>query len=119
MRHIEVGHLYIQSLVKSKQVIIGKIEGTQNPADILTKCLATGELMKNGTERIGLVDLTETGLDKHVSKVNMRSVGAKAENLKPWKAHTGSKFTIRQCATGLKRNGSSKGNTLDGQGNAG
>ena len=113
MRHIEVGHLYIQSLVKSKQVIIGKIEGTQNPADILTKHLATGELVKVGTERIGLVDLTETGLDKHVSKVNMRTIGSIAENLKPWKPHTGSKLTIRQYAAGVKRNGTSEGNTLD------
>ena len=113
MRHIEVGHLYIQSLVKSKQVIVGKIEGTQNPADILTKHLATGEMVKVGTERIGLVDLTETGLDKHVSKVNMRTIGSIAENLKPWKPHTGSKLTIRQHAAGVKRNGTSEGNTLD------
>ena len=119
MRHIEVGHLYIQSLVKSKQVIIGKIEGTQNPADILTKYLATGEQMRTGTERIGLVDLNETGLEKHVSKVNMKTIGAIAENLKPWKPHAGSKLTIRQFATGLKRNGSIKGNTLDWTRNAG
>ena len=75
--------------------------------------------MRTGTERIGLVDLNETGLEKHVSKVNMKTIGAIAENLKPWKPHAGSKLTIRQFATGLKRNGSIKGNTLDWTRNAG
>ena len=53
MRHIAVG---LQELVKTRQVIIGKIDGTKNPADILTKHLATGELVRNGCELIGLVD---------------------------------------------------------------
>lgn len=118
-RHVEVGHLYIQSLVKSKQVIIGKIEGAQNPADILTKHLSTGEQVRNGAERIGLVDLTEMGLNKHVSKVNMRSIGAVTENIKPWKPHVGSRLTIRQFAAGTKQNGNPKGNALDRKGNAG
>ena len=68
--------------------------------------------MKTGTERIGLVDLNEAGLEKHSSKVNMRTVGAIAENLKPWKPHTGSRLTIRQFATGLRRNGCIEGNDL-------
>ena len=33
MRHIEIAHLVIQDLVKTKKVIIGKIDGSENPAD--------------------------------------------------------------------------------------
>ena len=112
MRHIAVGHLYIQELVKAKQVIIGKIDGTKNPADILTKHLATGELVRNGCELIGLVDLTEDGLDKHVSKTNMRTIGSVNENEnKRWKPQTGSKLSVRQHASGVKRNGNLGGHT--------
>ena len=112
MRHIAVGHLYIQELVKTKQVIIGKIDGTKNPADILTKHLATGELVRNGCELIGLVDLTEDGLDKHVSKTNMRTIGSVNENEnKRWKPQTGSKLSVRQHASGVKRNGNLGGHT--------
>ena len=37
MRHIGVSHLYIQELVKTKQVITGKVDGKENTLDILTK----------------------------------------------------------------------------------
>ena len=100
MRHIEIAHLVIQDLVKNKKVIIGKIEGTENPADILTKYLKTGDEMKRGTERVGLVDLTERGLDNHVSKMSMKSVGAVANN-KPWKPQHSSSLSIRQYHSAL------------------
>jgi hypothetical protein len=36
MRHVAVGHTCLQELVQTKQVIIGKIDGKQNPANTLT-----------------------------------------------------------------------------------
>ena len=41
MRHIAVSHLFIQELVKTKQVIIGKVKGEKNPSDVMTKHLET------------------------------------------------------------------------------
>ena len=39
-RHIQVQYLWIQSAVKSKELSICKVPGVENPADLLTKCLA-------------------------------------------------------------------------------
>jgi len=36
MKHFAVGHTCLQELVQTKQVIIGKIDGKQNPANTLT-----------------------------------------------------------------------------------
>jgi hypothetical protein len=37
VRHLAVRHLWLQGLVKSKDVVIVKVPGSQNPADVLTK----------------------------------------------------------------------------------
>ena len=79
MRHIGVSHLYIQELVKTKQVIIGKVDGKENTLDILTKHLATAEQLKTGCHRLGLVDLSQESLDEHISKVNMKTIGAETK----------------------------------------
>ena len=116
MRHIDIGHLVIQDLVKTRKVIIGKIDGTTNPADILTKYLKTGEEMKTSATRVGLVDLSERGLDIHVTKVGMKSVGAVASNngssKKPWQPQTSSSLSIRQFHSALLR--SKRDNTQHG-----
>ena len=56
MRHIAVSHLFIQELVKTKQVIIGKVKGEKNPSDVMTKHLPTGEAMKRAIEMLGMID---------------------------------------------------------------
>ena len=33
MRHVDIGHLYVQELVETKQAIVGKVDGKQ---DLLT-----------------------------------------------------------------------------------
>ena len=37
MRHVEVGHLWIQQAVRTKQITVKKVLGTDNIADLLTK----------------------------------------------------------------------------------
>ncbi|CAE7502814.1 RE1 [Symbiodinium sp. CCMP2456] len=76
MRHVDLGHLYIQELVKEKRVIVQKIKGTENPSNALTKHLATGAETEEARGMLGLVTLDKQGLDKHVSKNTMQSVGA-------------------------------------------
>ena len=90
--------------MKTKQVIVGKVDGKQNPADILTKYLDTGEEVRNGVELLGMVDLTQEGLDRNVGKAHMKKVGSvfsKENNYKrKWQPHQGSRINIRQhhCA---------------------
>ena len=98
MRHVSVGHLYVQEMVTSKQVIINKISGTHNPVEILTKFLKTGNEMMEGAERLGLVNLTKEGLEKHISKLNMTSVGAvdKTPCSKKWKPQQVCSLSVRQ-----------------------
>ena len=45
MKHIEVQHLWLQSVVKNGKVIVQKIDTKYNPADIGTKAL-DGERIK-------------------------------------------------------------------------
>ncbi|CAL1126527.1 unnamed protein product [Cladocopium goreaui] len=87
-------------------------EGIDIREGIPMHCYCDSELVRNGCELIGLVDLTEDGLDKHVSKTNMRTIGSVNENEnKRWKPQTGSKLSVRQHASGVKRNGNLGGHT--------
>ncbi|CAE7247114.1 RE1, partial [Symbiodinium natans] len=64
MRYISLAHLYIQELVKTKQVIIRKVKGVANPADCLTKHLKTGEEVRQACELTGMVQLSKAGMDE-------------------------------------------------------
>ena len=44
MRHVDTKHLWLQRMVKDKNLVLKKIAGTSNPADILTKYHSIGEL---------------------------------------------------------------------------
>ena len=37
VRHVHVRELWLQDAVRKQRVAIGKIEGTKNPADVVTK----------------------------------------------------------------------------------
>ena len=113
MRHIAVSHLFIQELVKTKQVIIGKVKGEKNPSDVMTRHLPTGEAMKRAIDMLGMIDLTQEGLDKHVTKHKMTAIGAinnetqegsnnKNKKFKPWQPYTSS-VTIRQYLSALNQ----------------
>ena len=39
MRHVRLGHLWIQQKVEDKEVDVRKVAGASNPADLLTKIL--------------------------------------------------------------------------------
>jgi len=101
MRHVDIGHLYVQELVETKQVIAGKVDGKQ---DLLTcgqnTWLDTGEEVRSGLELLGMVDLTQEGLDRNVGKAHMNKVGSvfeKENNYKrKWQPHKGSRINIRQ-----------------------
>ena len=125
MRHVAVSHLYVQELVKTKQVIVGKVRGDKNPSDILTKHLSTGDQVRSGREMIGMVDLTQEGLDRHVTKASMRTVGSVNENAdtdtrpKKWQPQQASLLSIRQLHSGLNRQRPRRVAPLQGESSAG
>ena len=46
VKHLDVTDLWIQQKDRSKSIILQKIPGEHNPADILTKCIDRGLLEK-------------------------------------------------------------------------
>lgn len=53
MRHLEVKDLWIQGLVKDRRIVLEKVRGDQNPADVLTKYLDRDAIGK-GLSRVGV-----------------------------------------------------------------
>ncbi|CAE7333376.1 RE1 [Symbiodinium microadriaticum] len=102
MRHIDLGHLYIQELVREKRVIVQKIKGTENPSNALTKHLATGAEAEEAREMLGLVTLDKQGLDKHVSKNTMQSVGALA-SWKKWQPQQCTRLSTKQLVSAVAK----------------
>ena len=46
LRHLEVGYLWLQAAVANKRLQLRKVLGTENPAELLTKHLATADMWK-------------------------------------------------------------------------
>ena len=47
VRHIEVGYLWLQSLVSDRRLKVQKIEGDENPADLSTKHFKAEDMNKH------------------------------------------------------------------------
>ena len=47
MRHVKVGHLWIQQAVRTGRIILKKVLGTENIADLMTKYLDFGTIAKH------------------------------------------------------------------------
>ena len=50
LRHVEVGHLWIQEAVKNKRLRVKKVLGTENAADLMTKYLDKATIDKHMTK---------------------------------------------------------------------
>ena len=74
---------------------------------------------------IGMVDLTQEGLDRHVTKASMRTVGSVNENAdtdtrpKKWQPQQASLLSIRQLHSGLNRQRPRRVAPLQGESSAG
>ena len=44
LRHVKIGHLWVQELAESDEVRFCKVKGTQNPADLMTKHLSAAKV---------------------------------------------------------------------------
>ena len=47
IRQIEVGELWIQDVVRNKVLTVNKVNGDDNPADILTKLIGQGNVQQH------------------------------------------------------------------------
>ena len=47
MRHIETRALWLQEAVNRKEVLLKKVPGEENPADLMTKYLPAGEILRH------------------------------------------------------------------------
>ena len=54
MRHLEVRYLWLQGAVKQGRLVMVKIKGTENPADIATKP-KSADVIKEQVQRSGVV----------------------------------------------------------------
>lgn len=43
LRHVRIGHLWVQELAEAEAVAFRKVRGTENPADLMTKYLPVGK----------------------------------------------------------------------------
>ena len=60
MRHIEVRDLWLQEEVRKGAVIVKKVAGLENPADLMTKFLGRSEVVDR-LHRMGIVWKTKDG----------------------------------------------------------
>ena len=47
LRHLEVGYLWLQTAVANKRLLVRKVNGAENPADLFTKYLSTADMWKH------------------------------------------------------------------------
>ena len=73
LRHVHVSHLYIQELVRNKEIFVRKIAGTANPSNVLTKHVSTGHEMSKAIEMLGIIDLSEAGMQQKVAQTQQWS----------------------------------------------
>ena len=56
LRHVRVGHLWVQERAQAGELLYKKVRGEQNPADLLTKPVPAGKVTQFSTE-LGQVKL--------------------------------------------------------------
>ena len=47
LRHLEIGYLWLQAAVAKKRLQVRKVNGAENPADLLTKYLTSADMWKH------------------------------------------------------------------------
>ena len=69
LRHVRIGHLWVQQLAEDDTVLFSKVRGTENPADLLTKHLPPGT-------RARLIPLVaqESRSGQATSRLNLRCI---------------------------------------------
>ena len=76
MRHLEIRDLWLQREVGLGKVVVLKIEGTKNPADLMTKILTVKEIGDRLRNMSIIMKLTnEVQQMASVEKSEMRRVG--------------------------------------------
>ena len=76
LRHLEVKYLWLQEMTKRGVIVVRKISGRENPADVLTKPVSFADMLDKlaGVQVVakfghGSKDLAEGGCRRHATHV--------------------------------------------------
>ena len=77
MRHIEIRDLWLQKEVLEGKVLVSKVLGTENPADLMTKLLSVKDILSR---------LEGMSLRADLREVDLQVVGSGSSLTRKWRA---------------------------------
>ena len=74
LRHLEVCEFYLQGAVQASKISMGKVKGTQNPANFLTKHAKGGPEVLEALPSLGMVNLAQIAGSTAVQKSSIKTM---------------------------------------------
>ena len=76
IRHLDTQRLFVQEAQRLKLMTLGKVKGTENPSNVLTKHLKSGQEVRDALPGLDVVDLSEHGLKQLLDDARELKVSA-------------------------------------------
>ena len=70
MRHLEIRDLWLQAEVEQGRLVVHKVKGDQNAADLMTKVLSLGEVV----DRLGWINLWAETTEEEGAKIHPKGL---------------------------------------------
>ena len=99
LRHLEVCEFYVQGALHQKKLALGKIKGTYNPANFLTKHPKSGTEVRAALPSIGMFESSEEEIEQF-TKINVKVSSLKAKQA--WKPTMPVQLTLEQAGSTAK-----------------
>ena len=97
LRHLEVCEFYVQGALHQKKLALGKIKGTYNPANFLTKHPKSGTEVRAALPSIGMFESSEEEIEQF-TKINVKVSSLKAK----WKPTMPIQLTLEEAGSTAK-----------------
>ena len=72
LRHLDVSEFYIQGAVLAKLLSLGKIKGTYNPSNFLTKRAKSGTEVRAALPSLGMLEATPEQVEKQFHRIDVK-----------------------------------------------
>ena len=92
LRHVRIGHLWVQQIAEGDEVLFSKVRGTMNPADLLTK-----HLPANTRERLIALVAQEARKGQAASRLNLQCVHVDEPCGPAWTSPRGPWGSVKPC----------------------
>ena len=92
LRHVRIGHLWVQQIAEGDEVLFSKVRGTMNPADLLTK-----HLPANTRERLIALVAQEARKGQAASRLNLQCVHVDEPCGPAWTSPRGPWGSVKLC----------------------